>query len=484
MINGIGRSTSASTATLQVDVAGPPPASFRYNNPGAQYPSPAAARFGQTGFGIIGGGHKIARFPSPVNGAAANFDLLYRNYTGMAIGAAGTKWTGAHGFGVPGFNPDSILTAQMLDDPAQAIELLKAIAARESGSGNNLNDEQWRQAYEMFKAGSADAFLDGSPVGAEHAGAGSFPPADIVYEPNAPNMDRDVIVKIQEALKSQGFSPGIIDGDYGSNTQKAVRQFQEAKGLTANGAVGRETAAALGVSLLAEAPECDFENTGIFPPVLRQQATANNPLPLLMLVLMMLSKEKPMANDPAKPGQGIDPVGVLLALLVQSALGGKQIDTGQLLTDVLTGKPPALPAPAPTPNPQRQPEPSPQVPTDAAALLLSLLFERLTGKPWPGPTPAELQKEPDAPNPPAQPATSRPSVQLSTGALAIGSILQALGLVGTPFGLGPTPTLNGTLATLIPILTGVFGATGGFGGLLNAGRMLLGGLGGAAARSR
>src|SRR5262249_31089753 len=160
--------------------------------------------------------------------------------------------------------------------------------------------------------------------------------------------------------------------DYGSNTQKAVRQFQEAKGLTANGAVGRETAAALGVSLLVEAPECDFENTGIFPPALRQKASGNDSLPLLMLILMMLSKEKPMANDPAKPGQGIDPVGVLLTLLVQSALGGKQIDTGQLLTDVLTGKPPALPAPAPTP----------QVPTDPAALLLSLLFERLTGKPW------------------------------------------------------------------------------------------------------
>src|SRR5262249_7933559 len=250
------------------------------------------------------------------------------------------------------------------------------------------------------------------------------------------------------------------------------------------GAVGRETAAALGVSLLAEAPECDFENTGIFPPVLQQQASANNPLQLLTLVLMMLLKEKPMASDPAKPGQGIDPVGVLLALLVQSALGGKQIDTGQLLTDVLTGKPPALPAPAPTPSPQRQPQLSPQAPADVAALLLPLLFERLTGKPWPGPTPAELQKKPDAPNTPAQPAASRPSVQLSAGALAIGSILQALGFVGTPFGLGPTPTLNGTLATLIPIVTGVFGATGGFGGLLNAGRMLLGGLGGAAPRAR
>lgn len=141
-MGGIGRSTDPSTATHRDDVSGSEVASFRYNNPSAQYPSPEAARFGQTGYGIIGGGHKIARFPSPVNGAAANFDLLNRNYTGMTIGAAGTKWTGAHGFGVPGYNPDRILTKQTLDDPDQAIALLKAIARRESGHGNNLTEEE------------------------------------------------------------------------------------------------------------------------------------------------------------------------------------------------------------------------------------------------------------------------------------------------------------------------------------------------------
>jgi hypothetical protein len=135
MVAEIGRSTNPSTATHRDDVSGSEPASFRYNNPGAQYPSAEAARFGQTGYGIIGGRHKIARFPSPVNGAAANFDLLYRKYSGIAIGAAGTKWTGANGFGEPGYDPKSILTKQMLDDPSQAIALLKAIAGRESGRG-------------------------------------------------------------------------------------------------------------------------------------------------------------------------------------------------------------------------------------------------------------------------------------------------------------------------------------------------------------
>ena len=66
-------------------------------------------------------------------------------------------------------------------------------------------------------------------------------------------------------------------------------------------------------------------------------------------------------------------------------------------------------------------------------------------------------------------------MQLSAAGLGVTSILQALGIIGTPFGMGQSPTETGTLATLIPVVTGVFGATGGFGALLNAGRMLLGG---------
>ena len=60
-----------------------PPASLRYNNPGAQYPGPSARRFGSVGTETIGGGHKIAVFDDPVNGAAAQFDLLLRSYAGL-----------------------------------------------------------------------------------------------------------------------------------------------------------------------------------------------------------------------------------------------------------------------------------------------------------------------------------------------------------------------------------------------------------------
>jgi lysozyme family protein len=164
MAADIGKSTDRSTATHRSDVSGSEAASFRYCNPGAQYPSERAARFGQTGYGKLKTGHMIARFPSPVNGAAANFDLLSQGYVGMTMGAAGKKWTGSYGFGIPGYPDDMILTKQMLDDPKLAIAILKAIAGRESGKGNNLTEEQWQQAHKMFKAGSADAFLAGGPA--------------------------------------------------------------------------------------------------------------------------------------------------------------------------------------------------------------------------------------------------------------------------------------------------------------------------------
>jgi len=70
---------------------------------------------------------------------------------------------------------------------------------------------------------------------------------------------------------------------------------------------------------------------------------------------------------------------------------------------------------------------------------------------------------------------SRPSVQLSVAGLGLSSILQALGIVGTRFGMGQYPTDIGTLATLVPIATGLLGATGGFGALASLGLRLLGG---------
>jgi peptidoglycan hydrolase-like protein with peptidoglycan-binding domain len=623
----IGRSTDPSTAELRSDVPGNEVASFRYFNPGAQYPSQRAASFGQIGYGIIGGGHKIARFPSPVNGAAANFDLLANKYVGMQIGAAGTQWTGAHGFGVPGYDPESMLTKDMLDDPVKAIALLKAIAGRESGKGSNLTEEQWRQAHKMFKAGSANAYLDGLPpepqirvtAGSGPSGAGvlrrarqhigeqyvntlvpkddpnwhgpwdcaefcswlvyqesgqlygceddtakpavadaytgawksdverlgkrisvdeaaaipgafvlRYPPAPgkmghiavcdgqggtveakgrrygvvadtvhgrgwdtgllvpnisygsaapirvnppaVIYAMNAPNMDKGIVAQIQQALAAKGFDPGEIDGDFGPNTQAAVLRFQQAEGMVVDGAIGPETAATLGVSLTGGGVVGPLPGKTPIGPLSPQAQQ------LLPLILMLLSKEKPMAADPAKPGQGIE---LLLPLLLQSALSGKQLDLTQLVATLTTDKPVVTPSTDTVPAAAVQTPPqSAQPGADLAALLVPLLYERITGKPFPGTEPKT-----DAPSNPNTPVLSRPSVQLSSGALGIVTILQSLGQIGLPFNLGNAipsaglpSTTAGTLSTLIPLVVGAVGATGGWGALAGIAGNLLSGI--------
>jgi peptidoglycan hydrolase-like protein with peptidoglycan-binding domain len=61
-----------------------------------------------------------------------------------------------------------------------------------------------------------------------------------------PYMRGDDVSDVQDALKSNGFSPGKVDGIYGKITQGAVKKFQKAKALKVDGIVGVNTVTALG----------------------------------------------------------------------------------------------------------------------------------------------------------------------------------------------------------------------------------------------
>jgi hypothetical protein len=142
-----------------------PPASIRFNNPGAQYPGPSARKFGSIGTEVIGGGHKIAVFDDPVRGAAAQFDLLDRGYAGMTLGQAIQKWSGgnsspayaAHIAKATGIPLDSRLTPEMLRDPNVAVPFAKASADWEAGGKYPMTDEQWKAAHAMAFGGQAPA---------------------------------------------------------------------------------------------------------------------------------------------------------------------------------------------------------------------------------------------------------------------------------------------------------------------------------------
>jgi peptidoglycan hydrolase-like protein with peptidoglycan-binding domain len=50
---------------------------------------------------------------------------------------------------------------------------------------------------------------------------------------------------LQSTLEARGYDPGPVDGDFGPRTEAAVKEYQEAHGLTADGIVGPLTWASL-----------------------------------------------------------------------------------------------------------------------------------------------------------------------------------------------------------------------------------------------
>ena len=76
------------------------------------------------------------------------------------------------------------------------------------------------------------------------AGAGKLqtPPPD-----NLPALSRDNILALQQALNAKGFETGTPDGILGPATRSAIRQFQAATGLVADGYPGETVLARLNV---------------------------------------------------------------------------------------------------------------------------------------------------------------------------------------------------------------------------------------------
>lgn len=132
---------------------GGPPANVRYNNPAAAWPRPADEKYGLIGYGKLndGEGNKIGRFPTPIHGAAANFDLFASNYKGMTIKDAMTKWRGRPSPTPAGYRPDEVITGDFLKNPSKAIDFFKKMALHESPAFNSMNDADWQKAWSMWK---------------------------------------------------------------------------------------------------------------------------------------------------------------------------------------------------------------------------------------------------------------------------------------------------------------------------------------------
>ena len=65
-----------------------------------------------------------------------------------------------------------------------------------------------------------------------------------VLKLSQPKMEGSDVVRLQEALEKAGIAVGV-DGEFGPGTDKAVKELQQKKSLTADGIVGLKTLAAI-----------------------------------------------------------------------------------------------------------------------------------------------------------------------------------------------------------------------------------------------
>ena len=76
--------------------------------------------------------------------------------------------------------------------------------------------------------------------------------AFLLVMPVFADYDASVIQQVQQALNDAGFDCGTPDGVAGNMTAEAVRAFQEANGLTADGQISDELIQALGLASSAD----------------------------------------------------------------------------------------------------------------------------------------------------------------------------------------------------------------------------------------
>jgi hypothetical protein len=127
-------------------------APIRTNNPGAQWPGKISQAYGSTGHEYLRDGNKIATFPTPIHGAAANMALLADKYGGMTVGAIQSRWSGEHRSSLPGYPNDMKVTPAMLNDRRFMITFMKNMAEAEAKAGSTvMTDQQWQQAFDMYQ---------------------------------------------------------------------------------------------------------------------------------------------------------------------------------------------------------------------------------------------------------------------------------------------------------------------------------------------
>lgn len=111
---------------------------------------------------------------------------------------------------------------------------------------------------------AALAILTLLPLTAGAAESGWSVEAVASVEPELPlpeSASGPAVFALQWRLEQLGFAPGVLDGMWGTNTERALAAFQEANGLTASGKLDAESWEALGEAVGEGRPLVDHQLT-------------------------------------------------------------------------------------------------------------------------------------------------------------------------------------------------------------------------------
>jgi peptidoglycan hydrolase-like protein with peptidoglycan-binding domain len=153
------------------------------------------------------------------------------------------------------------------------------------------------------------------------------------------------VEEIQARLRELGYYRGTVDGDYGPNSEKAVKAFQRSRGLDADGEVGPATGAAL-FSLpggagettepLASTARLNHQRLGRLHPVLAIRGRCLNELcahdGIAVLVTQGLRTWEEQSALYAK-GRTVPPIG--RRFIVTRARGGRSFHNFGLAFDIV-----------------------------------------------------------------------------------------------------------------------------------------------------
>lgn len=203
------------------------PASIRFKNPGAMWGNALAIKWGAARKAVIlhdgkGQGNNIAVFPSFVQGICAQLDLwrTSKNYRNKRFEDAIAIWSGHNEVEsyiafvlkrVPGMTRKTVMNDTFWRS-SKGIAFLKAQAWHEAGKRYPAPDADWIEAQRRVFEGETVS----EPV---------IPVSPTVAETGDPALR-----SVQMRLKSLNYSPGAIDGDWGSGTTGALAGFLNDRG--------------------------------------------------------------------------------------------------------------------------------------------------------------------------------------------------------------------------------------------------------------